>query len=212
MTNQPSGEGARADRVVLVGMMGAGKTAVGRRLAAHLSGRDSGAGGSWAHLDTDVMVEAATGKSVAELFSTVGEDAFREEERRALAAALEATGPAVVSAGGGVVVTEANRDLLHRAGAVVWLRARPETLARRVGAGSGRPLLGADPAGVLEELVARRAPLYEDVARYVVDVDGRSVGEVVDLVAAAFTAAGRAAGRAAVTGTLTGHAGVRRTR
>jgi len=200
MADQPAGREPRVDRIVLVGMMGAGKTAVGRRLAAHLSGRDGGVGGSWAHLDTDAMVEAATGRSVAELFSTVGEDVFREEEHRALAEALGAAGAAVVSAGGGVVVTEANRDLLRRAGAVVWLRARPETLARRVGTGAGRPLLGADPTGALAELVVRRAPLYEDAARHVVDVDGRTVGEVVDLVATAVAAR------------VTEHAGMRRVR
>ena len=185
MADQPNGGEPRADRVVLVGMMGAGKTEVGRRLAAWLNDRDSGAGSSWAHLDTDAMVEEATGRNVAELFSMDGEDAFREEEHRALMAALEVAGAAVVSAGGGVVVTEANRVLLRRAGTVVWLRARPETLARRVGTGAGRPLLGTDPTTVLAALVGKRAPLYEDVAREVVDVDGRTVGEVVDLVAAA---------------------------
>ena len=185
---EPGAGDQRADRIVLVGMMGAGKTAVGRRLAARLADLDGGAADPWTHVDTDALVEAATGRSVTELFATAGEVGFRKEEHRALVTALASGGAAVVSTGGGVVLSEANRALLRRAGVVVWLRARTQTLAGRVGTGGSRPLLGADPTQALAQLMAERAVLYDDVAQVVVDVDGRSVAEVTDVVLAAVEA------------------------
>lgn len=162
-----------ADRLILVGMMGAGKTTVGRMAAERLG---------WRYLDSDAQVAADTGRTVSELFAERGEDAFRAEEARVLAEALSDGGPAVVSAAGGVVLSESNRNLLTRAGTVVWLRADPQTLAERVGDGEGRPLLGDDPAGALIELYEERRPLYESVASVVVDVDGLAPSEVVDRV------------------------------
>ena len=131
--------------------MGAGKTTVGRRLAERLG---------WAYLDSDAQVVATTGRTVPELFAEKGEAAFRAVESRVLAAALTGDEPVVVSAAGGVVLSEANRTLLARSGTVVWLRADPSLLARRVGKGEGRPLLDDDPAAVLSRLEReRRAPL-----------------------------------------------------
>ena len=165
-----------ADRIVLVGMMGAGKTTVGRELAGRLG---------WRLLDSDAMVEASTGSTVAELFESQGEEAFRAEESRVLAEALTGDPQVVVSAAGGVVLSPANRRLLATAGAVVWLRADPATLAARVGSGAGRPLLAGDPAGTLAELDAVRRPLYGEVADVIVDVDGLAPSMVVDRVLAA---------------------------
>jgi len=165
-----------ADRVVLVGMMGAGKTTVGQQLAARLG---------WRFLDSDAMVEAATGSTVAELFATRGEESFRAEESRVLAAALTDAAPAVVSAAGGAVLDPANRRLLATAGTVVWLRAEPDTLAARVGDGAGRPLVRDDPAAVLAELDAVRRPLYGEVADVVVDVDDLDPSTVADRILAA---------------------------
>jgi shikimate kinase len=165
-----------ADRVVLVGMMGAGKTTVGRELAARLG---------WRFLDSDALVEASTGSTVAELFATGGEDAFRAEESRVLAEALASDGPAVVSAAGGAVLAPANRALLATARAVVWLRAEPATLAARVGSGEGRPLLRDHPATTLAGLDAVRRPLYGEVADVIVDVDGLDSSMVVDRILAA---------------------------
>jgi shikimate kinase len=164
-----------ADRLVLVGMMGSGKTTVGRELAARLG---------WAFRDSDAMIEASTGSTVAELFATGGEDGFRTEESRVLAEALAGTGPVVVSAAGGTVLAPENRAVLA-AHTVVWLRADPATLAARVGTGEGRPLLQADPAGTLVGLDAVRRPLYEEVADVVVDVDALDPATVVDRVLAA---------------------------
>ena len=165
-----------ADRVVLVGMMGAGKTTVGRELAGRLG---------WRFLDTDALVEASAVSTVAELFASSGETAFRLEESRVLADALVGGGPAVVSAGGGAVVTPANRELLATAGAVVWLRADPATLAARVGSGVGRPLLDGDPAGALAALDDVRRPFYGEVADVTVDVDDLEPSMVVDRILAA---------------------------
>ncbi len=160
-------------RLLLVGMMGAGKTTVGRMLAQRLG---------WSYLDSDAQVEQMTGSTVPELFATRGEDAFRAEETRALADAVAGDEPRVISVAGGAVLSAANRALLGSAGTVVWLRADPATLAVRVGDGEGRPLLGVDPAGALAPMDAVRRPLYAQVADIVVDVEGRSPDEVVAAV------------------------------
>jgi shikimate kinase len=149
--------------VVLVGMMGAGKTTTGRAVAEAL-GRPL--------VDSDQQVEARTGRTVREIFETDGEPAYRALEREALRAALDDPEPAVIAAAGGVVLDPLNRVALQAAGTVVWLRARPEVLTDRVGNGQDhRPLLADDPAGTLRRLDEQRRPLYEEVADHVVDVD-----------------------------------------
>lgn len=161
------------DRIILVGMMGAGKTTVGRSLADRLG---------WRHCDSDEQVMEATGRTVPELFADHGEDAFRAEEARVLARALTGDEPVVVSAAGGVVLSAANRDLIASSGLVVWLRADPELLARRVGTGTGRPLLDGDPASRLVALDAVRRPLYETLAQVTIDVDDLTPSEVVERI------------------------------
>lgn len=167
------------ERILLVGMMGAGKSTVGRLLARELG---------WEFRDVDEEVEEESGLSVAELFSRRGEPAFRELEERALESCLAGDADGVVSVGGGAVLSESNRARLAGAGTVVWLRARPETLADRVGDGAGRPLLSGGPERAvqrIERLARDRAALYDAVADVVVDVDGSSAPEVVDRVLAA---------------------------
>ena len=161
---------------MLVGMMGSGKTAVGRRLARRLG---------WRYLDSDEQVEQHTGRTVPEIFASDGERAFRAEETRALADAAAAPGPVVLSAAGGSVRDAGNRDLLRRAGSVVWLRARPETLSARVGDGAGRPLLSPDPAAAISRLDAERRPFYAEVADVVVDVDDLTPDQAVSRIAEA---------------------------
>jgi 5-deoxy-5-amino-3-dehydroquinate synthase len=171
-------------RVLLVGMMGAGKTTVGRLLAQRLG---------WDFADSDSQVEAATGRTVPQLLVEEGEPAFRAAESDALRAALGPRGPRgprVVSVAGGAVLDPVNRALLRTSGTVVWLRAQPATLAARVGTGRDRPLLGDDPPAALARLDAVRRPLYEEVAGVVVDVDGLDPTSVVDRVLAVLPGAG----------------------
>jgi shikimate kinase len=154
-------------RVVLVGLPGAGKTAVGAALAAR-----------WgcAFVDTDDLL----GAPAADLLRDEGERPFRAAEARALARALALD--AVVATGGGVVTTPEARSAL--AGApTVWLDAGDATLVTRC-AGGDRPLLGDDPASAIARLRAERDPLYAAVARARVDASG-GPDEVADLVEAA---------------------------
>jgi shikimate kinase len=157
------------DRILLVGMMGAGKTTTGK-LVAHKLG--------WDYVDSDAEVEKETGLTVPELFGRDGEAAFRNAETDALRRGCASTRPAVVSVAGGAVLRAENRALLRSCGRVVWLRARPETLAARVGEGAGRPLLQGNPAAALVGLDTVRRPLYAEVADETIDVDDLSPDEV----------------------------------
>jgi shikimate kinase len=161
------------DRILLVGMMGSGKTTVGRALAERLG---------CPHLDSDEQVERRTGRTVAELFAERGEASFRAEEKQALLDALSHDGPVVVSVAGGAVLDPDSRRRLRRAGFVVWLRAEVGSLARRVKGGAHRPLLGDDARAALSRLYEARRPLYEEVAHLVVDVDELPPERVVDQI------------------------------
>lgn len=161
---------------MLVGLMGAGKTTVGRRVAERLG---------VTFTDTDELVEALAGVDVAEIFATRGEEHFRALERRAVADACAAPEPGVVACGGGAVVDPENRRQLRDRGLVVWLTAPVEVLAARVGAGAHRPLLATEPATVLRRLETLRGDAYAAAADVRVDTAGRDVEEVVDAVLAA---------------------------
>jgi shikimate kinase len=156
-------EPARA-HLVLVGMMGAGKTTVGRR-TAKLLGRP--------FVDADEAFVARFGRTIAEVFAADGEAAFRDLETEVLATLLGVSEPLVIACGGGVVIREANRRLLAGDRAlVVYLAADPGFLAGRATARAHRPLLaGDDPAQVLRRLHAERDPWYRQVADAAIDVD-----------------------------------------
>jgi shikimate kinase len=160
--------------IVLVGMMGVGKSTVARVLAVRL-GRTV--------FDSDHVIEARTGRSVRQIFTDDGEAAFRALETEMLLEALASPTPLVIAAAGGVVLAEQNRAALKASGArVVWLCADPVTLVDRVKAGGHRPLLDQDPAGTLQRMMREREALYREVADAIVLVDNRSVSEVVEAV------------------------------
>lgn len=166
--------------LVLVGMMGVGKTSAGRRLALRL-GRP--------FVDIDRLVEARAGKTVPEIFAGDGEPAFRALEAEAVGAALDSEVPAVVAFGGGAVLDPDTRRRAREAALVVWLQAPPRELARRVSAaqqrsaGTARPLLThGPPEATLEALAAEREAAYRDVAHVLVDTAGRSPGQVATAI------------------------------
>ena len=159
--------------VVLVGMMGSGKSSVARRLAKRTARRA---------VDVDAEIERAAGCTISQLFADHGEEAFRERESAMLASVLATNEPLVVATGGGVVLRSTNRRLLRERGRVVWLRAQPATLLQRVGDGSSRPLLSGDPLANLTRIADERRALYEAAAHEVVDVDGLSFDAITDRV------------------------------
>jgi len=155
--------GGRGRHVVLVGVMGVGKTTVGRRLARELQRPFA---------DADEQLELRAGRTIPVIFRDDGEAAFRRLESEVLADLLGRAHPLVVAAGGGVVTGAENRAILSRHGFVVWLRASAGFLAARTDP-THRPLLAGapDPSTALDRLIAERAALYEEVADAVVDVE-----------------------------------------
>lgn len=161
-------------KIVLVGMMGSGKSSAGRRLAKALN---------TAFIDLDQSIETRCGRSIREIFASGGETEFRDLEEAELRRALDAPGSWVIAAGGGIVVREASRALLSRAHDVIWLRADVDVLAERVSRGRDhRPLVDGDPKARLTALLAEREGLYRSVATAVVQVDDCSVNQVVDRI------------------------------
>jgi shikimate kinase len=166
---------SRPDRVLLVGMMGSGKTTVGRALANLLG---------WRYLDNDEQLRRVAGADTRVVQEREGERALRRGESAALSVALTEAGPLVAGVAAGVVLDPLDRVRLRSGGFVVWLRADLVTLARRV-AGTDRPWVGDDPAGALRALYAGRADLYAAVAHLVIDVDSVPADDVARRIAAA---------------------------
>jgi shikimate kinase len=153
--------------VVLVGLMGVGKSTVGRRLAKEMDRPFA---------DLDEQVELAEGCTIRTLFREAGEPAFRAAEAARLVDLMARPAPLVIAAGGGVVIGEANRRLLGEA-VVVWLRGSPGFLAGRTDP-THRPLLAGGDAGArLARLAAEREPLYGEVADVTVDVEPFHAGD-----------------------------------
>ena len=186
MTGEDLGERARigtrlARPVVLVGMMGCGKTVVGTALAARLG---------VPFRDTDAALVEAARMSVGEIFERDGERFFRDREAEVLHRLLGA-GPGIVSTGGGAFLREANRAAIEAAGTSVWLRADGDLLWNRVRQKATRPLLTTDdPRGTLMELLAAREPVYALAAIAVPAAPAAPVSAMVDRVAEALTRAG----------------------
>jgi len=176
-----------APNLVLVGPMGAGKSALGRRLAERLSL-------PFADLDDDI--EAATGAAIPVIFECEGEAGFRARERAALDSRLAGEG-LVLATGGGAVLDAGNRQRLRERGFVVWLRSAVETQVERLARCGRRPLLqGPDRGDVLRTLAAERTPLYEEVADLVFDTDGMAPGAAAATLASLVHARWQAPARA----------------
>ncbi len=156
--------------IVLVGLMGAGKSSVGRRLAEKLG---------LPFVDADHEIEVAAGKSIAEIFADHGEAYFREGERRVIARLLGG-GAQVLATGGGAFINEETRQRIRQVSVSVWLRADLPLLMKRVLKRSGRPLLKSeDPEAVMRKLIEQRHPIYAGAD---VTVDSRDVqhGQMVN--------------------------------
>jgi shikimate kinase len=173
--------------IVLVGMMGCGKSTVGRRLAARLG---------LPFFDADTEIEKAAGQTIPEIFECHGEAYFRDGERRVIARLLS-QGPIVLATGGGAFMNEATREGVRESGISVWLKAEPEVLMERVSRRNNRPLLrNADPEGTLRRLLAEREPVYALADIIVTSSDGPHeavVEAIIDEIAARAVAAPQAA-------------------
>jgi shikimate kinase len=159
--------------ISLIGMPGGGKSTVGRHLARHL------------HLsfyDTDHEIESRIGGPIRDYFQSHGEPAFRDIEQQVLDDLLQGD-DRVVATGGGVVVREANREVLHRRSTVVYLRSTPEELFRRLRHDTHRPLLQvADPLRRLRDLYRERDPLYRKTAHFIIETSRPSVPTLVNMI------------------------------
>jgi shikimate kinase len=159
--------------VVLIGPRGAGKTALGQRVARRLG---------WAFLDTDRLIEAR-GRSVDAIFAAAGEAGFRALEREVIGA-LAPAGDAVIATGGGAVLDADNRVHLAALGPVIYLHASPEELVARI-ADSDRPALtDADPRSEMRAVLAAREPLYRDLADAVLDTGALDVDAATEALVA----------------------------
>lgn len=171
-------EALAARSVVLIGLMGAGKTAVGKRLAARLE---------LPFIDADTEIETAAGMTVSEIFTRHGEAYFREGERKVIKRLLEA-GPQVLATGGGAFMNEETRANIKARGLSIWLRAELRVLLKRVNRRGNRPLLAVgNPEKVMRKLMAERDPVYAEAD---IVVDSRDVphdaivNAVIDALAA----------------------------
>ena len=160
--------------VVLVGMMGAGKTVMGRRLAGQLA---------LEFVDSDAEIETAAGMTIAEIFARDGESYFRERETRVVERLIKG-GPRVVATGGGAFIHPGTRAAIKAHGLSLWIKADFDVLMRRVRKRANRPLLQtADPEGTLQRLIAARYPVYAEADLMVVSHDGPHEATVSDMLA-----------------------------
>jgi len=172
--------------IFLVGMMGAGKTTLGRALAARMKRE---------FVDTDRLLVDRTGVPVATVFEIEGEDGFRRRESAVLREVCEQEA-LVVATGGGIVLSEENRRVMRESGTVIYLRARVESLWERTRHDSNRPLLATpNPREKLAELLSQREPLYREVAHITVDSGPQSATTLVNRVLAALRAESKGAAK-----------------
>lgn len=161
--------------IVLVGLMGAGKTTTGRRLASRL-------GVEFA--DGDEEIEEAAGMSISDIFEVYGEEAFREGERKVMARLLD-EGPRVLATGGGAFMNDATRALVKKKATSIWLKADLDTHLRRTALRNTRPILKrGDPKAILAQLIEERGPVYAEADLTVESRDGPHTDTVHDIIGA----------------------------
>jgi shikimate kinase len=166
----------RIHNLVLTGFMGTGKSSVGRQAAAHLR---------FKFVDTDALIEARAGKSIAEIFAQEGEAGFREQERQ-MVANLRQLRKTVISTGGGLIVNPANLESLREHALVICLWASPDTVHERTRRASHRPLLkNSEPLATIRQLLAAREPFYRQ-ADVLINTEQRSLREVTQQVLKSF--------------------------
>lgn len=160
------------NNVILIGFMGCGKSTVGIRLSYKLRRIVE---------DTDKLIEKKAEMSISEMFATEGEAAFRQKETDCLCELIRSSEEKIISTGGGLPMKPENHALLKKLGCVIYLKISPECVWERLKNDITRPLLQCeDPFGKIQELMAKRAPLYEAAADVVVDVDGKNMDEVLE--------------------------------
>ena len=160
--------------IVLIGLMGSGKTTVGRALAKRLK---------LVFSDSDDAVEKIAKRSVREIFENQGEDIFRKLESQALGELCDAKSPTVLAVAGGAIISQSNRDLLQKnAKCIVWLDAPTPTLISRTGRGKHRPLLDGDPVGSLNKMRLDREHLYQSLATHHLVTQSQTIDEVVERI------------------------------
>lgn len=155
--------------IILVGYMGSGKTTIGRKIASNLGFR---------FVDTDELVRQRADRSIPEIFSESGEEAFREMETEALESVVD-NECQVISTGGGIVLRDQNRALLRDAGYCVWLKANPDTIYERICNNGHRPLLETEnPRQTIYTMLQERLPKYLDVANLEVATDHLGISDL----------------------------------
>lgn len=168
--------------IILVGLPGSGKSSAGRQVARRFA---------LPFVDSDHEIEADLGMSIREYFAAHGEQAFRDQESAMLARIAAAGGRCVLSTGGGAVLRKENRELLHASGTVLYLRASPDEIFRRLRHDTKRPLLQvANPKARIQDLFRERDPLYREVAHYTIEAGRSSVQSLVHAIAMQLELAG----------------------
>ena len=171
-----------APRIILIGPMGSGKTTVGKHIAM-----DFGI----TFRDTDEMIVSQSGREISEIFIEDGEEAFRKLEKIILRTAL-LEDETILALGGGACVSIDAQSALRASGAfIVYLKISLSQVSSRVGFNQGRPLLMGNPRQQWQTLMNERAPIYEGVANYVVEVDNKSVADIVTEIGIAYELRGK---------------------
>lgn len=159
------------DNIILIGFMGSGKTTVGTRLSYYMR---------MPFLDTDKLIEKSQGKEISDIFAEKGEAYFRKLETQMIAGMIGKEKQKIISTGGGLPVSAANRKLLQKLGTVVYLKAEPETIYERLKGDTKRPLLrDTDPLKKIRSLMQEREEAYRQAADHVICVDGKEFHTII---------------------------------